>query len=210
LTSWSGGGGGGSSGSVGGGVTVGPKKPAKVFLNVAVGTGGGFVTGVTEQQANEVKCCFAPALLHVFPEVGFYVSPKTSIGAAFRMGFPIGANIPGHSTAAPAALIRIRQSLGEGQDGLQVVGSIGGGVLRNTIKLSEAPADMNTDIVASGPLLIGAGAAYTKALGGPIKFVAEANAIAGIPVIDKLGADPGFNLNFGVQVDVNLGLMFGF
>ena len=58
--------------------------------------------------------------------------------------------------------------------------------------------------------MIGAGAGYTKALGGPLKFVAEVNAIAGIPVVDKLGADPGFKLNFGVEVDANLGLMFGF
>jgi hypothetical protein len=82
--------------------------------------------------------------------------------------------------------------------------------MRSTIKLTEAPPGMDTDIVATGPLLIGAGAAYAKALGGPIKFVAEVNAIAGIPVIDKLGSDPGFQLNFGVQFDVNLGLMFGF
>jgi hypothetical protein len=204
------GGGGGSSGNVSGGVTVGPKKPSKVFVNIAVGTGGTFVTGKTEQDLNEVQCCFAPALLHVFPELGFYLSPKTSLGAAFRMGFPVGANIDGHSTAAPAAMIRIRQSLGEGQEGLQVTGSVGAGVMRSTIKLTEAPADMNTDIVATGPLLVGAGAAYTKGLGGPIKFVAELNAIAGIPVIEKLGSDPGFHLNFGVQFDVNLGLMFGF
>lgn len=205
-----GGGGGGSGGGIAGGVTVGPKKPSKVFFNVAVGTGGAFVTGKTEQDLNEVKCCFAPALLHVFPEIGFYISEKTAIGAAFRMGFPVGANIPGHSTAAPAALIRIRQSLGDGQEGLQVTGSIGAGVMRSTIKLTEAPPGMDTDIVATGPLLIGAGAGYMKSLGGPIKFVAELNAIAGIPVIDKLGADPGFQLNFGVQFDVNLGLMFGF
>jgi hypothetical protein len=204
------GGGGGSSEGISGGVTVGPKKPSKVFVNIAVGTGGAFVTGKTEQDLNEVKCCFAPALLHVLPELGFYISPKTSIGAAFRMGFPVGANIPGHSTAAPAALIRIRQSLGEGQDGLQVIGSIGGGVMRSTIKLTEAPEGMDTDIVATGPLLVGAGAAYTKPLGGPIKFVAEMNAIAGIPVVEKLGSNPGFQLNFGVQFDVNLGLMFGF
>lgn len=204
------GGGGGSSGNVSSGVTVGPKKPSKVFINIAVGSGGAFVTGKTEQDLNEVKCCFAPALLHVMPELGFYVSPKTSLGAAFRMGFPIGANIPGHSTAAPAALIRLRQSLGEGQDGLQVTGSVGAGVMRSTIKLTEAPPGMDTDIVATGPLLVGAGAAYSKGLGGPIKFVAELNAIAGIPVIEKLGSNPGFQLNFGVQFDVNLGLMFGF
>ena len=208
-----GGGGGGASdgGGISGGVAVGPRKPSKVYINVAVGTGGTFVTGETEQDRNEVKCCFAPALLHVFPELGFYISPKTSLGAAFRMGFPIGANIEGHSTGAPAGMIRLRHALGDGQDGLQVTGSIGGGIMRSTIKLTEAEMGMDTDIVATGPLLVGAGAAYTAALGGPIKFVAELNAIAGIPVIGELGAEPNtFKLNFGVQFDLNLGLMFGF
>ncbi len=208
-----GGGGGSTGGEVGGGVKVGPQKPSKVYFNVALGTGVGFVTGETEQKLNQVECCFAPALLHIFPELGFYIGPKTAVGAALRLGFPVGANLPGHSTAAPAVLLRVRQSLGDGQDGLQVSGAIGGGILRNTIKLTMAEAGMDTDIVAMGPLLIGAGAGYAKSLGGPLKFVAEVNAIAGIPVIGEIGGDPmdgGFKLNFGVEVDANLGLMFGF
>ena len=205
-----GGGGGGEVEGIGGGVSVGPQKKSKVYINLAVGSGGTFVTGKTEQDLNDVKCCFAPALLHVMPELGFYIGPKTSLGAAFRMGFPIGANIMNHSTAAPAGLLRLRHSLGDGQEGLQVTGSIGAGVMRSTIKLTEAPEGMDTDIVATGPLLVGAGAAYTTGLGGPVKFVAEVNAIAGVPVVDELGSMPPFHLNFGVQFDLNLGLMFGF
>jgi len=205
-----GGGGGGAAEGIGGGVTVGPPKKSKVYINVAAGSGGTLVTGKTEQDLNEVKCCFAPALFHVLPEIGFYISPKTSLGAAFRMGFPIGANIDGHSTAAPAGLLRLRHSLGSGQDGVQVIGSIGAGVMRSTIKLTEAPEGMDTDIVATGPLLVGAGVGYTKPIAGPVKLLAEANALAGIPVVDELGTMPSFHLNFGVQLDVNLGLMFGF
>jgi hypothetical protein len=205
-----GGGGGGASGNVSGGTRVGPAKQTKVYVNVAVGTGGAFVTGKTEQQLNDVKCCFAPDLLHVFPELGFYIASKTSLGAAFRMGFPLGANMSGHSTGAPSAMLRVRHSLGEGQDGLQVTGSIGGGVMRSTITLEMAAPGMDTDIVATGPLLVGAGAAYTTPLGGPIKLVAEANAIAGIPVIDEMGTMPKFKLNFGVHFDLNLGLQIGF
>jgi hypothetical protein len=204
------GGGGGSSSDVRTGATVGPAKPAKVYFNVAVGSGMGFVTGKTEQDGNEVQCCFAPALLNVAPEIGFFVAPTTSVGAVFRIGFPVGANIDGHSTAAPAAMIRMRHMLGGTQEGLSVSGSIGGGFLRNTIKLTEAADGMDTDIVALGPLLVGAGAGYVKSVGGPIKFVAELNAIAGIPVIKEMGTNPKIPLNFGVQFDVNLGLMFGF
>jgi hypothetical protein len=204
------GGGGGSNAEVHVGASAGPAKPAKVYFNVAVGSGIGFVTGHTEQDNNKVQCCFAPALLNVVPEIGFFVAPTTSIGAAFRLGFPIGANIDGHSTAAPAALIRVRHSLGATQEGLAITGSIGAGILRNTITLTEATPGMDTDIVALGPLLVGVGAAYTKGLGGPIKFVAEASALAGVPVIDHLGSNPEVPMNFGVQLDVNLGLMFGF
>jgi hypothetical protein len=206
-----GGGGGGSSG-IAGGVTVGPAKPAKVYVNVALGGGGAYVTGKTEQVQNDVKCCFAPALLHVFPELGFYIAPRTSLGVAARVGFPIGANMEGHSTAAPAAMIRLRHALGDGQEGLQVTGSLGGGIMRSTIKLTQAPNPaMDTDIVATGPLLIGAGAGYVKGLGGPVRFVFELNALAGIPVIDEMGTAPNnFKLNFGVHFDANLGLMFGF
>ncbi len=204
-----GGGGGGDSGGISSGVTVGPKKGSKIFFNVAVGSGGAFVTGKTEQESNDVKCCFAPALLHFMGELGFYIAPKTSLGAAGRFGLPLGANREGHSTGAPAALIRIRHSLGSGQDGLQVIGSIGGGVMRSTIKLEMAEGG-DTDIVATGPLIAGIGAAYAKPLGGPIRFVAEANALAGIPVIDEMGTMPKFKLNFGVHVDVQLGLQFGF
>ena len=116
-----------------------------------------------------------------------------------------------HRAALPhhSVLRRIRHSLGSGQDGLQVIGSIGGGVMRSTIKLEMAEGG-DTDIVATGPLLAGVGAAYAKPLGGPIRFVAEANALAGIPVIDEMGTMPKFKLNFGVHLDVQLGLQFGF
>jgi hypothetical protein len=204
------GGGGGATTGVSVGSSAGPSKPAKIYFNLAIGSGMGFVTGETEQDGNEVQCCFAPSLLSISPELGFFVSPTTSVGAVARLGFPVGANIEGHSTLAPAALIRVRHMLGGTQEGVSVSGSVGGGFLRNTIKLTEAPAGMDTDIVALGPLLLGAGAGYIKSIGGPIKFVAEANAIAGIPVIGEMGTNPKIPLNFGVQFDVNLGLMFGF
>lgn len=211
------GGGGGDAGNLKGGVEVGPKE-SRLFLSVALGTGGGYVSGETEQRGDAVGCCFAPALLHLFPEIGYYLSPKSSISAAFRMGFPLGANIRGHATAAPAALLRYRQSLGPDGTGLQVNGAIGGGIIRHTVKLSAATDEMDTDTVASGPLLIGGGAAWIKALGGPIRFIAEANALAGIPIISEIGtcpedgsSEPGcVRTNFALQIDVNVGLIFSF
>lgn len=194
----------------GGGVKkglTGGTNTSKLFISVAVGTGAGFVTGNTEQEQNEVGCCVAPALLHLFPEIGYFVSPTTSLSVAFRLGFTIGANIQGHSTGAPAALLRLRKSLSEDGNGLQLNASIGGGIIRHTVKLANAPAEMDTDTTATGPVFIGGGAAYTKPMGGSLKFVAELNAIAGIPIVEEFG---GVKPNFALHVDVNIGFMFGF
>ncbi len=184
------------------------KSKSSLFISVAVGTGAGFVTGNTEQEQNEVGCCVAPALLHLFPEIGYFMSPTTSISLAFRLGFTIGANIQGHSTGAPAALLRFRKALSEDGNGLQLNAAIGGGIIRHTVKLKNAadPA-MDTDTTATGPLFIGGGAAYTKPLSGSLKFVFEANAIAGVPVVEEFG---GVTANFALHLDVNIGFMFGF
>ncbi|RMH37053.1 MAG: hypothetical protein D6689_21475 [Deltaproteobacteria bacterium] len=204
-------------GDVAGAVDVAPKR-ARFFVNLAVGSGGGYVTGETESTQQSVGCCFAPALFHVAPEIGYLLDARSSLSLAFRVGFPVGANIPGHSTGAPAALVRYRRAFAKSGDGLGISASIGGGVLRNTVKLANPsnPAE-DTDTVAIGPLLVGAGAAYTASLGGPMKFVAEANALAGIPVISEFSCAPqddGTDLcvrpNFGVNVDVTVGLLFAF
>ena len=202
-------GGGGGGGEADGRVDGRVRGPAKrtLFLAVAGGSGAGYVTGETEQQANQVKCCFAPELLHVMPELGYYLSATTTVSVAVRLGFPIGANIPGHSPVAPSGLLRVRHSLAATGSGLMVVGGIGGGVLRNTIKLDGAQEGMDTDVVAMGPLIINLGAGYNASLGGGVNLVAELNALAGIPVTSKLGNSI---LNFGVQFDFNLGLVLGF
>jgi hypothetical protein len=204
-----GGGGGGSSSSI---TKKGPKRPShsKLFLAVAVGTGGGYVSGETEDPAlrNKVGCCFAPALLHVFPELGYFLSKQTSLSFAFRMGFPVGANRQGHATAAPSGLLRLRYALDKSGNGLQVNAAAGFGIIRHIVKLSDVPAgEGDVDTVASGPLLLGGGVAYSRPMGGPIKFVAEVNSIAGLPVAGISGVD---DPSFAVQFDVNLGLLFAF
>jgi hypothetical protein len=196
----------GDGGTVEGGVTVGPKK-SSVFIAIVAGSGGGYVTGKTEQQNSDVKCCFAPGLLHLLPEIGFYLTPQMSLSLAARIGFPIGANIDGHSTAAPAGLLRFRYAFGADGDGVQLSGSLGGGIIRNTIKLRDTDPKMDTDIAAIGPLFAGGGVGYIASLGGPLKLTAELSTLAAIPVVDELGSS---RLNFGLQVDINVGLLFGF
>jgi hypothetical protein len=68
--------------------------------------------------------------------------------------------------------------------------------------------DMDTDIVAQGPLLLGAGVSYTKHLGDSFAFLAELDAIAGLAVVNKLGS--AINLNSGVGADMSVGFAVGF
>jgi hypothetical protein len=182
-------------------------KKARVFVSVAVGSGGGYVSGDTEQVESPVQCCFAPALLHLFPEIGFYVSQQTSVAVAFRMGFPVGANRDGHATAAPAGFIHLRHALSADGEGFHVAGVLGGGIIRHTVQLTDV-TDMEGDVdtVASGPLFVGTGAGLTKSLGGPVRFLAELNILAGLPVASLGDVEPGF----AVQFDANLGLLFAF
>ncbi|MBZ0236301.1 MAG: tetratricopeptide repeat protein [Deltaproteobacteria bacterium] len=197
-----GGGGGGDIGAV-----VRPKGKKTLYIALVGGSGGGYVTGETEQQLNDVKCCFAPQLLHANPEIGYYLNKTTTVALAARLGFPIGANIPGHSPVAPAGFVKVRKALSPSGTGLVVSGGVGGGVIRDTIKLDGAPEDMDVDVVAIGPLFVSGGAGYSAALGGSLALIAELNAVAGIPIVKELGAS---RLNFGVQLDFNLGLHIGF
>jgi hypothetical protein len=191
---------------------VEPTKPARskrVFIGLAVGSGGGYVSGTTESDIDaDVGCCFAPAVFHVFPEIGVYFTPQLSVSAAARIGFPFDANREGHTTAAPSGLLRFRYALAPDGNGFNVNGAIGGGVIRHTVKLSMVPAgEGDVDTSASGPLIVGAGFGFTKPLGGPAHFVAEVSALLGIPIVEEFaGVEP----NFAAQVDINLGMLFAF
>ncbi|HYU15590.1 MAG TPA: hypothetical protein VEL05_05955, partial [Candidatus Acidoferrum sp.] len=192
------------------------RRDRTVFVSLAVGSGGGYVSGTTEVLASEVDCCFAPALLHVFPEVGYFITPRLSLSAAFRLGFAIGANVPGHATVAPAGLVRLRYALtGTASDpGLQLSGAAGGGIIRHTVKVDEETPGEDTDTTASGPFLLGGGLGYLISLSGPMQLVAEVNALAAFPGgIKEVGSCPGSGCvrpHFGVELDANLGLLVAF
>ena len=209
------GGGGGGGADVTGEVETGGGGGKKtVFVSLALGTGGGYVTGTTEVAGSDVGCCFAPALLHLLPEIGYYFSRQMSLSAAFRMGFALGANVMGHATAAPAGLLRLRYAFDESGSGFQASGSIGGGIIRHVVKVEEAPSGMDADTTASGPFLIGAGLGYLKPISGSMNFVGEVNALAAAPVgVKELGTCPGEGCvkpHFGVQFDINLGVLLAF
>lgn len=205
------GGGSDPSAGVSSGVSPGGRAPT-ITLAVAGGTGLGYVTGTTEGGNKVQTCCVGTSLFVFTPELDYNASRKLSLGIAARLGIPYGANIAGHSTIAPAVLFRVHRAFSSSGDGVRVMGEIGAGILRNTIKIdataTNGMAGMDIDIVAQGPLLVGAGLGYTKHLGDSIAFLAELDAIGGIAVVTKLGS--AINLNTGVGADMSIGLAVGF
>jgi hypothetical protein len=87
------------------------------------------------------------------------------------------------------------------------MGQVGGGIMRNTIKLDNSMPGMDTDVVAQGPLLVGGGIGFSKRLGGSVSFIADLSALAGIAVVDHLGSAPKLNNGFGA--DLSIGLQLG-
>lgn len=181
---------------------------AKIVLAVSAGTGLGYVSGKTEGENMVQKCCIGQSPVVISPELSYRISPRSSLGAVARIGLPLGANIAGHATIAPAGFLRFSHAFADSGDGVHVMGELGFGVLRNTITLDTTIPGMDTDIVAQGPLLVGAGVGYTRHLGGAFAVFAELDAIAGIAIVDKLGT--AIHLNTGVGGDMRLGLAVGF
>ncbi len=201
-------GGGGDGGSVSSGVTVSGPKRARIMIAVAGGAGSGYVSGQTEAMNMVKNCCIGGPSVVLQPEIGYFVNPRLSIGVAARIGIPLGANVEGHATAAPSGLLRVRYALSASGEGLRVMGQIGAGILRNTIKLDNNEPGMDTDIVAQGPLLVGAGIGFTRRLSNSISVMADLSALGAIAVVDSIGAAPVLNNGFGA--DLSLGIQLGF
>jgi hypothetical protein len=197
----------GGGGSVEKGLVV-ERKPTKLLVAVAGGTGFGYVAGETEGMNTVKNCCLGSSLVVIQPELGYYVSPQLSVGVVARIGLPIGANVEGHATAAPGGLLRVRYALGAGGEGIRFMGQAGIGVMRNTIKLDNSEPGMDTDVVAQGPLLFGAGVGYARRLSNNLSFIADLSALVGLPIGNALsGLSPKFNTGFGA--DLSIGLQIG-
>jgi hypothetical protein len=180
---------------------------SRVTVAIAGGTGLGYVTGRTESDNVVQTCCVGSSPVVVGVELAYHASAQLAIGLAGRAGFPIGANVMGHATIAPAGFLRVRYALSPSGDGLRVMGEIGGGILRNTIKLDNVMPGMNTDIVAQGPLLVGAGIGFSRRMSRNIVFQVDLDVITGVAIVEKLGDAV---LNSGISADMSLGVAFGF
>jgi hypothetical protein len=179
-----------------------------VEFTASLGAGLGYVSGKTEGDNVVQQCCVGTNPFVLAPELRFYPTPRLGLGVVARLGFPFGANIMGHSTIAPAGLVRLSYALSSTGRGFHLSGELGFGILRNTITLSTQDPTMNTDIVAQGPLLLGAGVGYTFRLSDSFSFVLDLDAIAGIAFVDKLGT--AIHLHSSVSADMCAGLAVGF
>ncbi len=195
-----------SGGELTGGVSAGRKAP-RVMVQMVGGTGVGYVTGQTEGGGMVEQCCLGQSLVVLTPELAYQINRKLSIGLAARIGLPIGANVEPHATVAPGALVRARYAFSSTGEGFRVIGQVGAGVMRNTIKLAAMENGMDTDIVAQGPVLVGAGVGYLKHLGGGLSLVLDLSTLAAIAVVNEWGTSL---LNHGIGADLSLGLAFGF
>lgn len=204
----------GPTDGVGGGVIAGGKAP-RVMISLFGGTGAGFLTGNTEggyMVTDQGFKSWGNSLLVITPELSYVVTRQIAVGLAVRIGLPFGANVPaegaaGHSTVAPAALLRVRYALNPSGQGVRVMGQVGGGVMRNTLSVTTGMPGMDTDIVGQGPLLLGGGIGYIKALSNKVSFLADVSALVGIAVVDKLGTT---KVNSGFGADFSLGFAVGF
>jgi len=185
-------------------VPRGPRRVAAMF----VGTGIGYVSGKTEGENVVQTCCLGTSAVVLGGELRYQLSERWSLAAVGRLGLPLGANITGHSTIAPAGFVRVGYTFGGPIDGLHVMAELGAGILRNTIKLTTQTPGMDTDIVAQGPLLAGAGVGYAWRLGRMVAMLVDVDAIAGLAVADKLGS--AIHLNTGISGDMRVGVAVAF
>lgn len=190
--------------------SVGAARPVehRIVVAASVGTGVGYVSGKTEGDNVVQQCCLGVSRVVLTPEVRYNVTPRVSLGAVGRFGLPLGANIMGHSTLAPAGLVRLGYAFSDTGGGLHVMAEVGFGILRNTIQLDTQTPGMDTDVVAQGPLLLGTGVGYTQRLGSSLALLFDLDIIGGIAVVDKLGT--AIHLNNGIGADMRLGLAVGF
>lgn len=125
-------------------------KRERVYILLGAGLGAGYVTGVTEKGTEELKTDgFAPNYLHLAPRTGLLIGKTLGLGLYGRFGFPIGATAEGHSTMSPSAGLRLRKFFGA----FNVAGSVGAGVVSDTIEINDA-----VHVISLGPLQVGAGA----------------------------------------------------
>jgi hypothetical protein len=208
-------------------VSVPPPPPSSrpplgepvLWFALAVGTGGGWTNGRPEVNDNanhtldSEGVALAP-LLHLSPEVGYFLSPGVVLSAQLRFQFVTGATdvtAPEHgcqpcttADTAVAGLARTTWLFGDEKDWLVpwVSAGAGYGKIRHVISIplkgcgttGDSPC---RDTALGGSFFLGPAAGVGIRLAGPLVLVAGLSMLVGVP-------------HTMVNLDVNVGLAGGF
>jgi hypothetical protein len=200
----------------------------RFWVSLAIGTGYGWAKGTpevnqTDQSGHRIEFAggFAPAqLLHVSPEVGFFMAPNLLLSLQGRLQVvtaatevrdtscpenkgPNGVGICAPAKGAIAILGKATWLLGKPAPFRPFFSlSAGGGEVRHLIsidKLKDCGPSRDaqcTDTVLGGVILVGPGAGFSYDLSKGLSFVASLNSLIGLP-------------NPTVNFDVNVGMAMG-
>jgi hypothetical protein len=198
----------------------------KYWLAVGLGSGFGWARGTpevnpTDKQGHQIKLdgAFAPArLMHIVPEVGFFLAPNLVLSLQGRVQVVTSAtevhdpscpdnkdaNMVGVCPPAKWALAVLGKAtwlLGEPRRLRPFVSvAAGGGEIRHLVKvnLNDCGSDGHTacqDTLLGGVILIGPGAGLTYDIGKAVSAVVSVNSLVGLP-----NPTVNFDLNLGVAV----------
>lgn len=165
-------------------------------FGVAIGSTFGIVKGNAETYGDPVRTGLAYEAYHLRADLGYWVNEQWQLSLGARIGVPAGANTPGHASYAPALYSRVTHALSEAGRGWSVHGDLGLGYLRHTVSLSDALAGEDRDTIRSGPILLGAGARWTRPL-GPVSLLVDLNALAA-PKIGRSGTSVSLDFAVGL------------
>jgi hypothetical protein len=191
----------------------------RYFVGFMLGSGFGWATGPGDTN-HDVKISppgIAPAtLLHVAPEVGYWLTDSLMLSVQLRYQFITGT-VPvydsmghEHKTAnyAFAAFAKATWKLGDDEGSLHPFFSLaaGGGYIRHVVTLHPTTAPQGcgqdqmqacVDTIQGGPILIGPGGGIFYDLTDNLQLVGQANAVLGF-------------WDFTFNLDINVGIAYGF
>jgi hypothetical protein len=192
------------------------------FLGIGLGSGAGWTTGTGEVSSDaKVTPGFAPAsLLHLAPEVGYFISDKVLLSVQLRLQMITGVNerhldkndpanmkecggdfICNPAKSAFAALAKVTYMFGDESFHPYLSGSIGGGQIRHTAtfkSISQCGSGGNTactDTILAGPVLLGPGLGFLYNASESFALNVGVNSLLGFP-------DFTFNVDFQVGAAV--------
>jgi tetratricopeptide repeat protein len=192
-----------------------PDESPSWLLGLNIGSGVGWASGKGEVNGMDVvdPAGFAMSkLLHIAPEVGYYVTPELLLSVQLRLQLISGATefhsmnpmecgdgVCSPGTYAFAGFGRASYFFGEGDFRTYVAGTAGVGTIRHVAAFERqqncgTPPNLGTciDTVPSGPVFAGVGAGMAYNLSTTFALLLGTNALVGFP-------------RFTFHIDLNVG-----